>query len=182
MSDVRIILFRGMNTGGVRAPVAGQTAMALDLGLAMPRTVLASGNLIVDSDADPAELEARVESETERRFGRRIETIVRSADQWSALMAANPFADEARKDPSRLLLMVMKAGIRHEGVQTLRAHATRAEAVTAAGGGLWFWHPDGIGQSKLAEKAQPRLIGSGTARNWNTVLKIAASAGLGETR
>jgi len=182
MSGVRIILFRGMNTGGVRAPVAEQKSMALDLGLAMPRTVLASGNLIVDSNADPAELEARVEAETERRFGRRIETIVRSPDQWSALMVANPFADEARKDPSRLLLMVMKAGIRHEGVEALRAHATGAEAVTAAGGGLWFWHPEGIGQSRLAEKAQPRLIGSGTARNWNTVLKIAASAGLGKTR
>ena len=57
----------------------------------------------------------------ERRFGRRIETIVRSPDQWSALMVANPFVDEARKDPSRLLLMVMKAGIRHEGVEALRA-------------------------------------------------------------
>ncbi len=178
MSEVRILLFRGMNTGGVRAPVAEQKAMALDLGLAKPRTVLASGNLIVDSDADPAELEARVEAETERRFGRRIETIVRTGHQWTALMAANPFADEARRDPSRLLLMVMKAGIRREGVEALRTLATETEAVADAGGALWFWLPDGIGASKMAEKAQPRLIGSGTARNWNTVLKIAACAGL----
>ena len=43
----RIILFRGMNTGGVRAPVAEQRAMAMEMGLANPRTLLASGNLVV---------------------------------------------------------------------------------------------------------------------------------------
>lgn len=63
----RIILFRGMNTGGVRAPVAEQRVMAVEMGLANPRTLLASGNLVVDSDRDPRSLEAEVEAAMERR-------------------------------------------------------------------------------------------------------------------
>ena len=54
MTDHRIILFRGMNTGGVRAPVGEQRAMAEKMGLKNPRTLLASGNLVVESGRAPA--------------------------------------------------------------------------------------------------------------------------------
>ena len=176
--DYRIILFRAMNTGGVRAPVTEQRAMAEAMGLNNPRTLLASGNLVVESDRDPADLEAAIEAETEVRFGRRIETLARTPAGWAAMMAANPFADAATSDPTRLLVMVMKSEIKPGAVDALRAFATGDEAVEAAGGNLFFWHPHGIGSSRMAEKAQPRLTGIGTGRNWNTVLKLAAMVGL----
>ena len=178
MTEHRIILFRGMNTGGVRAPVNEQRAMAEAMGLTDPRTLLASGNLVVESDGAPRDLEAAIEAETERRFGRRIEAVVRTPDQWRTMMTANPFPDAAKADPSRLLVMVMKDGIKPGALEALRGFATGDEAVEAASGNLFFWHPDGIGSSKIAEKAQPRLIGVGTGRNWNTVVKLAAMIGL----
>jgi uncharacterized protein (DUF1697 family) len=58
------------------------------------------------------------------------------------------------------------------------ALATGDEAVEAVDGNLFFWHPHGIGSSQMAGKAQPRLIGTGTGRNWSTVLKLAALVGL----
>lgn len=178
MTEHRIILFRGMNTGGVRAPVAEQRSMAADMGLANPRTLLASGNLVVASDRDPAALEAAIEAETERRFGRRIETIVRTPEQWSALTAANPFPEQAKAAPIQLLVMIMKAGIKPGALEALRAFVVGDERIEAAGGALFFWHPDGVGASKMAAKALPRLIGIGTGRNWNTVLKLADMVGL----
>lgn len=180
MTDHRIILFRGMNTGGVRAPVGEQRAMAEAMGLKNPRTLMASGNLVVESDRDPADLEKAIEAETERRFGRRIETIVRTPAQWARMMKANPFPKEAAEAPAKLLLMVMKNGIKPGAIEAVMAFARGDEQVREAGGELWFWHPDGIGQSRMSEKAQPRLIGTGTARNWNTVNKLAAMVGLGE--
>lgn len=181
MAEQRIILFRGMNTGGVRAPVGEQRAMAQAMGLGNPRTLLASGNLVVESDADPRALETAVETEMEARFGRRIEAIVRSGAQWAELMAANPLPTEARAEPSRLLVMIMKNGFAPGGLETIRAFAVgeeRVEAVSTPGGeALFFWHPEGIGASKMADKAQPRLIGTGTGRNWNTMLKLSEMAG-----
>lgn len=176
--SARIILFRGMNIGGVRAPVADQRAMALDLGLENPRTLLASGNLVVESDRSPADLEAAVEAETERRFGRRIDTVVRTPEQWAAMTASNPFVVEAGQDPSRLVVMVMRDAIKPGAVEALAALARGGEAVRAAGGNLWFWHPNGVGASKMATKAIPGLTGLGTGRNWNTVCKLAEMAGL----
>lgn len=174
----RIILFRGMNTGGVRAPVAEQRRMAEAMGLKNPRTLLASGNLVVESARAAAALEADIEAAMAETFDLKVAAIVRTPDQWAGLIAANPFPDEAGAQPSRMLAMVMKDGIKAGAVEAIRAFAVGDERVEAVGDVLYFWHPDGIGHSKMAEKAQPRLIGLGTGRNWNTVLKLADMVGL----
>jgi len=175
----RICLLRGVNVGGVTVPMADLRAIATEAGFDDPRTLLASGNLVIRSDAAPTEVETRLEAGIAARFDRRIEVIVRTPDHWAALMAANPFPAEAASDggASRLLVMVMKDGINPGALDALRAFAyggERVEAVSVAGGeALYMWHPDGMGRSKMAEKAVPRLIGVGTGRNWNTVLKLA---------
>jgi uncharacterized protein (DUF1697 family) len=178
----RIILFRGMNTGGVRAPVGEQRAMAEKMGLKNPRTLAASGNLVVESGAATAALETDIEAAMQATFGLKIAAMARTPRQWADLIAANPFKAEAQAAPSRLLVMVMKDGVKAGGLAGLRTFATedeKVEAVTVGGGdALYFWHPEGLGQSKMAEKALPRLIGMGTGRNWNTVLKLAEMVGL----
>lgn len=177
----RIILFRGMNTGGVRAPVGEQRAMAEAMGLKNPRTLAASGNLVVGSDADPAALEADVEAAMEKTFGLKVAVMVRTPQQWAALIANNPFRAEAEAHPARALAMVMKDGIRPGAVEACRALAEGGEAVEAAslpgGDVLYFWFPNGQGESGIFKKATPRMLGMGTGRNWNTVLKLAEMAG-----
>ncbi|OYX55413.1 MAG: hypothetical protein B7Y86_13905 [Brevundimonas subvibrioides] len=74
----RIILFRGMNTGGVRASVGEQRAMAEAMGLKNPRTLLASGNLVVESGLATAALEAAIEAEMARRFDVKIAAMARA--------------------------------------------------------------------------------------------------------
>ena len=177
----RIILFRGMNTGGVRAPVGEQRAMAEAMGLKNPRTLAASGNLVVGSDADPATLEADVEAAMEKTFGLKVAVMVRTPEHWAALIAANPFAKQAATDPAKVLAMVMKAGIKPGAVEACRELTEGGEAVEAAslagGDVLYFWFPNGQGQSGIFKKATPRMLGMGTGRNWNTVLKLAQMAG-----
>lgn len=177
----RIILFRGMNTGGVRAPVGEQRAMAQAMGLKNPRTLAASGNLVVESDADPATLEGDVEAAMEKTFELKVAVMVRTPEQWAAMIAANPFAAEAKAHPAKVVAMPMKAGIKPGAVEACRALAEGGEAVEAAqspgGDVLYFWFPNGQGESGIFKKATPRMLGMGTGRNWNTVLKLAQMAG-----
>lgn len=176
--SARICLLRGVNVGGVKVPMAELKAIASEAGFDNPRTLLASGNLVVDSDAPPETVADKLEAGIEAHFGRRIEVVVRTPGQWTALMAANPFPTQAKENGSKLLVMIMKDGIKEGAVETLRGFAVGEERVEAVAGDLFFWHPDGIGRSKMAEKALPRLIGVGTGRNWNTVLKLAELAGV----
>jgi uncharacterized protein (DUF1697 family) len=178
----RIILFRGMNTGGVRAPVGEQRAMAEAMGLKNPRTLLASGNLVVESGKATATLETEVEVEMERRFGRKVAAMVRTSAQWADLIAANPFAREAADQPARAVAMIMKAGIKGGAIEACRVLAEGGEAVegrTLAGGDvLYFWFPNGQGESGIFKKATPRMLGMGTGRNWNTILRLGEMVGV----
>lgn len=178
----RIILFRGMNTGGVRAPVGEQRAMAEAMGLGDPHTLLASGNLVVESDRDPAALEAEIEAAMSRTFDLTVAAMVRTPEQWAALIAACPFPSEAAAHPAKVLGMVMKAGIKDGAIDACRALAEGGEAVEAVGDTLYFWFPDGQGRSAIFKKATPRMLGMGTGRNWNTVLKLGEMAGLVPSR
>ena len=174
----RIILFRGMNTGGVRAPVAEQRAMAEEMGLKNPRTLQASGNLVVESGKAAAALEGEIEAAMEKTFGLKVAAMVRTPEQWAKLIAANPFPKEAAAHPSKVLAMVMKDGIRAGAVEACRDLAEGGERVEVIDDVLYFWFPNGQGQSAIFKKATPRLLGMGTGRNWNTVLKLGDMVGL----
>ena len=174
----RIILFRGMNTGGVRAPVAEQRAMAEEMGLKNPRTLQASGNLVVESGKATAALETDIEREMERRFGLKVAAVVRTPEQWAKLIAANPFLKEAKAHPAKVMAMVMKDGITPGALEAVQALCREGERVEAVDGVLYFWFPNGQGQSEIFKKATPRMLGMGTGRNWNTVLKLGEMVGL----
>jgi uncharacterized protein (DUF1697 family) len=174
----RIILFRGMNTGGVRAPVAELRAMAEAMGLKAPRTLAASGNLVVEGGKATAALETDIEAAMEKTFDLKVAAMVRTPEQWAGLIAANPFPREAEAHPAKVLAMVMKDGIKDGALAAARALAQGGERVEAVGDDLYFWFPNGQGDSAIFKKATPRLLGMGTGRNWNTVLKLGEMVGL----
>ena len=174
----RIILFRGMNTGGVRAPVGEQRVMAEAMGLKNPRTLQASGNLVVESALATDRLEADIEAAMDKTFGVKIAAMARTPDQWAKLIDANPFPDEAAAHPAKVVAMVMKEGIKDGALEAVQALCRDGEAVEAVAGVLYFWFPDGQGDSEIFRKATPKMLGMGTGRNWNTVLKLAEMAGV----
>jgi uncharacterized protein (DUF1697 family) len=174
----RIILFRGMNTGGVRAPVGEQRAMAEEMGLKNPRTLLASGNLVVETGMATAALEEAIETEMAHRFDLKIAAMARTPDQWSKLIAANPFPKEAEAHPAKVVAMVMKDGIKAGALDAVQALCRDSEDVQAVDDVLYFWFPNGQGETLIFKKATPKMLGMGTGRNWNTVLKLGEMAGL----
>ena len=167
-----------MNTGGVRAPVGEQRAMAEAMGLKNPRTLLASGNLVVESDRLAGELEAAIEAAMQETFGVRIAAMARTPDQWAGLIAANPFSTEAAEHPSKVVAMVMKDGIKAGALEAVQVLCRDGEAVEAIDGVLYFWFPRGQGDSEIFKKATPKMLGMGTGRNWNTVLKLGEMVGV----
>jgi uncharacterized protein (DUF1697 family) len=174
----RIILFRGMNTGGVRAPVGEQRAMAEEMGLKNPRTLQASGNLVVETGMATDALETAIETGMEARFGVKIAAMARTPHQWSKLIAANPFPGEAEAHPAKVVAMVMKDGIKAGALNAVQDLCRDGEAVEVVDGVLYFWFPNGQGDSLIFKKATPKMLGMGTGRNWNTVLKLGEMVGL----
>lgn len=178
-----IALFRAVNVGGTgRIAMSDLRATLESLGYGNVRTLLQSGNAVLDAPADVkgAALEHRIERALTERHELHASVMMRSAIEWNALVAGNPFADAARSDPGHLLALVAKSRVPADGLRALEAAITKTggrERAAASDGAVYVHFPDGVGRSKLTTAVIERALGTPvTGRNWNTVLKLAAMA------
>ena len=175
-----IALLRAINVGGTGSvAMTDLRNLAQGLGLAEPRTLLQSGNLVFCTDGPVgATLERRLEAAAAERLGLTIGFFVRSAAEWAEIIARNPFPDEAARDPGHLLVQFLKAAPAASAVAALQAAIKGPERVLAEGAQAYIVYPDGIGRSRLTGPMIEAKLGPATGRNWNTILKLAALAGL----
>jgi len=176
-----VALLRAVNVGGT-----GMVAMAAlrdlfsALGFGEAKTLLQSGNVVFDGGRTaPAKLELMLEGEALSRLGLRTAFMIRTAAEWRSIVAANPFPDFARDNPAFLHVGFAKAAPDEAAVAAVaEAIAGLPEQVRMIGRESYILYPAGAGRSKLGpalvkvERKHPSI--RATARNWNTVMKIAA--------
>lgn len=173
----RVALLRAVNVGGSGVvPMAQLRAVAASAGFGMPRTLLQSGNLVIEArDLPDAAVETALEAFLARQLDLPTDVFVRNAADWMSLIADNPMRQEAEAEPRSFLVTVLKAGLPAAVVTSLRAACQGGEQVAVGERALYAHCPGGLGRSRLAAaltaKAGPVR---GTGRNWNTVLKLAA--------
>jgi len=175
-----VALLRGINVGGNRkVSMADLKGFLGELGFENPRTLLQSGNAVFGSSTrSGAALEGFLESQAAKRLGLETLFLVRTAAEWAEIIARNPFPAEAKSDPSHMVVMALKEAPASKAVAALQAAIKGREVVRAIHRELYAICPDGIGDSRLTVSLIDRTLGvQGTARNWNTVLKLAAMTG-----
>lgn len=173
---MHVALLRGINVGGNRkVAMADLRAMAADLGFERALTLVVSGNLVLDSPKLTGDaLEALLEREAKARLGLATHFLVRSAAEWDAVITGNPLREQAEAAPSRFAVVVMKTGAKPEALKILEGVAADGELIRAGDRALYVAFPNGMGRSKLGTAISGTKLGPATARNWNTVTKLAA--------
>ncbi|MBU1374399.1 MAG: DUF1697 domain-containing protein [Alphaproteobacteria bacterium] len=145
------------------------------LGLERPRTFLATGNAVFETTRTSiSKLETRLEDAFEQAFGKRIDTIVRTAAAFQRLMAANPFPEETERDPAHIAVRVMRRPIGEAAFADLAARASPREKVALVDGDLWIYTPEPPGTSRVVARLSRERSGIGTIRGWGTVRRLAA--------
>lgn len=178
MDTIHIGLLRAVNLAGLnKISMSDLRDLLVMLGLRDARTLLQSGNVVFRADIAAAKLEGLLQDAAAKRLGLTTDFFVRTAKEWKGIVAANPFPDEARRDPGRLIVVVLKDAPEAEAVTALQNAIKGREVVRAKGRQAYITYPDGMGRSRLTTALIERKLGTrGTARNWNTVLKLAALA------
>ena len=174
-----LALLRGINVGGNRmVSMADLRAFFAAQRFGEVRTLLQTGNVVFEHAGTPPDrLEALLEKEARARLGMDTLFYVRRAPDWAKIVAANPFPDESRSDPARLVLLLLKEKIPAGRAEELQASITGREVVKAGKREVYIYFPDGQGRSKLTTAKLDQAFGRGTGRNWNTVLKLQAMLG-----
>lgn len=160
-----VALLRGVNVGGNnQLPMATLKAIGEQAGLANVRTYIASGNLVFSSDKREDEIRSTLEQLIEAECGKRLGVVVRSADEMAMIAANNPFADQPG---NRVVAIFADGELLLEG-----ARNQQNERLGLGSRAIYVHYPDGQANTKLVIPSAK----DGTARNMNTVAKLAELA------
>ena len=173
-----VVLLRGVNVGGVTVRSAALSACLQRAGFTGVRSVLASGNVVVEA-GDPStaqDVRARAEAALRAGFGYEARVVVLTPQRLAGAAAGYPFArDDERfhpyvvftSDPDRLAALAAEHG------------QNTVEEVALAGDVLYWRCPRG----SSTDTPFARLAGAArwkphvTTRNLRTVDKLLAVAG-----
>jgi len=162
-----VALLRAVNVAGRQLAMAALKEIAGELGLGEPRTFIASGNLLFTSGRPEKELKALLEDRIGKHMDADVGVMVRTATEMAAVAKANPFADQPG---NRVVAIFIDAPPPKDAVTQARNIADERMALGRRE--IYVHYPSGQGLSKLRIPA----AASGTARNMNTVAKLAKLA------
>src|SRR5260370_6920508 len=123
---IKMAVLCAVNVGG-RKPIimAELRDLLTELGFVGVRSLLQTGNLVFRSNARRGiDLERLLEEEAAKRLDLQTDFFVRTAEEWKAIVANNPFQDEAKRDAAHLVVMFLKRAPSAKDVEPLQAPIT----------------------------------------------------------
>ena len=165
-----VALLRGVNlVGRSTLKMADLKTIAEDLGLEQARTYIASGNLLFDSDKPEEKLRRLLEGRLQAHLAKDVRVMLRTAAEMEAVVGANPF----KQAPSRNVQCFFLNQKPPAGLLDAVRNKADDERVAAGEREVYVAYGErGIGRSRLRIPAAE----AGTARNMNTVAKLAELA------
>ena len=160
-----VALLRAVNVGGTgKLPMQDLKSLCEQLGFAKVRTYIASGNVIFDSMNRESAVKEALEASLREYAGKHVGVLVRTAKEMQQVLASNPFE---KLEPNRTVAYFLDSP---PPVDTLRT-VTGAlnEQVRVGKREIYVYYGDNMARSKLKIPA----ANSGTARNMNTIAKLA---------
>ncbi len=163
-----VALLRAVNVGGTgMLPMSRLKAICADAGFMRVETYIASGNVVFDSKAKPAQVKSALEARLRDELGKPVGVMVRTAAEIAAMIKANPFT---KGEAKHTYVLFLDAAPPRDALDTVKGQSD--EQLARGKREIFIHYPSGMGGSKLRIAA----ASAGTARNMNTVAKLAEMA------
>lgn len=170
-----VVLLRGINVNpSTRIAMADLRELLKGLGLENPRTLLQSGNVILDSDSPPdaVAIAAAVLSST----GITSPVVTLSVEEFRSIVEANPLL-AAGDDLSKLVITFVDGSIDPGAIERPTDAALAPERLVITERAIYQWCPDGILGSQLTPAWWKQFAPTITARNVRTANRILDACG-----
>lgn len=167
-----IALLRGINLGKRRIKMDDLRSAFEDLGFQNVRTLIASGNVVFDSDQADGILD-RIESGLLDRFGFEVPTVLRQTAELDQIVQSNPFAEWPEDAPIQRYVLFLADPVPVD-LDLPHVEAGDFEVISATTKDLFVVahrQPDGRNGPGL-DKWVKRFKSGVTNRNWNTTQKL----------
>ena len=163
-----VALLRAVNVGGTgKLPMGEFVAMCEAAGFTHVRTYIASGNAVFSSTETEARVKGRLEQALHAFAGKPVGVLVRTAGEMAGVLANNPFPEAA---PNHTTAIFLDTAPPPDTLKTMSGQTD--EKVGLGKREIYVLYGEGMGTSKLKIQAAK----TGTARNMNTIAKLAEMA------
>lgn len=169
---VYLVLFRGVG-GKTKLPTESLREKLGEAGFENVTTYINSGNAILRSGKGGKKVIAAIAELCRTHFVFEKAIFAPTLAEWDDLIARNPFAGAAANAPTTVHAALLESAPRAENLERVRGCAVKGEEIEVIEGVAYLHTPHGFGRSKMAEKFDKWIGVTNTARNWNTVLKLA---------
>ena len=160
-----VALLRAVNVGGTgKMPMKDLVAMCKKQGFTKPKTYIASGNVLFQSDKSEKAVQGELESAMAKYAGKPVGVMVRTLPELREVLANTPFSKAA---PNRTVAIFLESAPPADALSAVTGRAT--EEVALGKREIYVHYGDRMADSKLKIPAAK----TGTARNMNTVAKLA---------
>ncbi|OBI48388.1 DUF1697 domain-containing protein [Mycobacterium sp. E787] len=163
---------RGVNVGGVNLKMAEVARALTDAGFANVRTILASGNVLLEASAGAAAVRKKAEAALRATFGYDAWVLVYDIGTVRGVVGAYPFEREVDGYQSYVTFVADEAVL--DELAGLDKGAGSDEKI-ARGDGVLYWQvPKGNTLDSTIGKTmgKPRYKSSTTTRNLRTLAKV----------
>lgn len=171
--NIYIALFRGINVGGNNIlPMKELVSIFQTLGYEKVQTYIQSGNVIFSSSKKIRENAAvAIAGEILRKMGFEPKVLIISSRQLQDAIKNNPFPTGNGK---ALHFFFLESQPGQPDIEYLESLRIKSEKFKLCKKVFYLYAPEGVGRSKLAAAVEKVLGVPVTARNWNTVSKLAS--------
>jgi uncharacterized protein (DUF1697 family) len=168
------VLLRGVNVGGRnKIAMADLRQILTDLGYGDVQTHLQSGNAVISASQSPDRLAAEAAGAIAAQTGLKCAVLIRTGAELARVVAGNPLGREP-ENPSRFFVAFLSAVPSKAAAAELAARDLGTDQAWVAGNHVYTWVPNGLADTKLTYAFLEKQLGVvATARNWNTVRKLA---------
>jgi uncharacterized protein (DUF1697 family) len=170
-----VALLRGINVGKAkRIAMADLRALLEEIGYTSVRTHLNSGNVVLTGDeADTSAHAARIEAAIRDRLGLDVRCAVLTADELHVIIDGHPFTAIA-DNGSRMMAYVYVTPLDAALVAGHPPVPQDPERARVGDRALYQWCPEGLmAAPDIGPYVREHLHTDVTARNWNTITKLA---------
>lgn len=161
------VLLRGINVGGVRIPMRDLADVVRSRGFTGVRTVLASGNVLLESDLSADAVKAELESALRERFGYEAWVHVLPLPELEAIAAAYPF-ERDREGWHDYVIVVVDEATRVELLAAASDSDPEVE-LAAPGAGVVYWT---VERGRTVDSVLGAALGRATYRRWVTTRNL----------
>lgn len=171
-----VALLRGVNLGAKRRiGMADLRAAVGDLGFTDVSTLLQSGNVLFTSEGGSRkQVAAKLEEGLEKAFGMNVRCMLRTGPEIAAVAEANPLAGVATEG-ARYMAIFLSDDPDPELLAEHDPVALDPDGIRLGDRVIYQWCPDGVLEAPPVPAFADKHLGVWTtARNWNTVEKLAA--------